>query len=56
VSGLTKGGYVEGPTTAKARFCLVEVHANGTRRRPLSAERREWELRALCEGPQNSIR
>src|SRR6218665_1591451 len=47
---------IEGPTTAKARFCLVEVRANGTRRRPCSAERRERELRALCVGPQNSTR
>src|SRR6218665_3552313 len=27
---------IEGPATAKARFCLVEVRANGTRRRPRS--------------------
>src|SRR6218665_1943949 len=47
---------IEGPATAKARFCLVEVRANGTRRRLRSAERRERELRALCVGPQNSTR
>src|SRR6218665_2524890 len=47
---------IEGPATAKARFCLVEVRANGTRRRPRSADRRGRELRALCVEPQNSTR
>src|SRR6218665_1094936 len=41
---------IEGPATEKARFCLVEVRAHGTRRRPRSAERRGRELRALCVG------
>src|SRR6218665_4134105 len=41
---------IEGPTTAKARFCLVEVRAKGTWRRPSSADRRERELRALSVG------
>ena len=45
---------IEGPATAKARLCMVEVLAKGTWRRPCSAERRE--LRALSEGPQSSTR
>src|SRR6218665_2374710 len=31
----------EGPTTEKARFCIIAVWAKGTRRRPCSVERRE---------------
>ena len=34
---------VEGPTTEKARHCLVEVWANETRRRPCSDEHRDRE-------------
>ena len=38
---------IEGPTTEKARLCLVEVQANGTRRRPCWDERSDRELIAL---------
>src|ERR1700733_14781505 len=38
---------VKGPRTEKARFCLMEVRANGTRRRPCSDERSDLEPLAL---------
>ena len=44
-----------GPTTEKARFCIVAVRANGTRSTPFSAERRgggleypKWGNKALA--------
>ena len=46
---------VEGPTTEKARICLLEVRAKGTRRRPRWEKRSDRELKAL-EGQQNSHR
>src|SRR6218665_317183 len=45
---------VEGPTTEKARICLVEVRAKGTRRRPCWDERSDRELIALRGGQQSS--
>src|SRR6218665_2354503 len=45
---------VEGPTTEKARICLVEVRAKGTRRRPCRDERSDRELIALRGGQQSS--
>src|SRR6218665_1910620 len=45
---------VEGPTTEKARICLVEVRANGTRRRPCWDEQSDRELIALRGGQQSS--
>src|ERR1043165_10141682 len=47
---------VEGPTAKKARFCIVEVRARGTSRRPCSDERRDRELLALRIGQQSSRR
>src|ERR1700733_15029059 len=38
---------VEGPRTEKALFCLMEVRANGTCRRPCSDERSDLEPPAL---------
>jgi len=40
---------LEGPTTEKARICLVEVQAKGTRRRPCWDERSDRELIAQEE-------
>ena len=49
--------YTKGPTTEKARLCIVEVRANyGTWRRPGSAERGWRVLRTLREGRQRSVR
>src|SRR6218665_2431879 len=45
---------VEGPTTEKARICLVEVLAKGTRRRPCWDERSDRELIALRGGQPSS--
>src|SRR6218665_3277877 len=45
---------VEGPTTEKARICLVEVRAKWTRRRPCWDERSDRELIALRGGQQSS--
>src|SRR6218665_954546 len=47
---------VEGPTTEKARICLVEVWAKWTRRRPCWDERSDRELIALRGGQQSSRR
>src|SRR6218665_3179040 len=47
---------VEGPTTEKARICLVEVRAKGTRMRPCWDERSDRELIALRGGQQSSRR
>src|SRR6218665_4019482 len=47
---------VEGPTTEKARICLVEVRVKGTRRRPCWDERSDRELIALRGGQQSSHR
>src|SRR6218665_1832836 len=47
---------VEGPTTEKARICLVEVRAKGTRRRPCWDDRSDRELIALRGGQQSSRR
>src|SRR3984885_10657330 len=47
---------VEGPRTEKARFCLVEVRANGTWRRPCSDERSDLEPPALRSVQQHSWR
>ena len=44
--------HVEGPTTEKARNCLVEIWAKGTRRRPCWDERSDRELIALGGGQQ----
>src|SRR6218665_2673098 len=44
---------VEGPTTEKARICIAEVRAKGTRRRPCWDERSDRELIALRVGQQN---
>jgi len=38
--------HTKGPTAEKARLCMVEVRANGTWRRPCSAEQRWQVLRA----------
>ena len=46
---------IQGPTTKKARFCLVEMWAKETWRTPCSIERREWELRALKSGGSQSL-
>ena len=48
--------HIEGPTTEKARPCLVEVRANGTRRRPCWDERSDRELITLSRGQQSSRR
>src|SRR6218665_1206833 len=45
---------VEGPTTEKARFCLMEERAKGRRRRPWSDERRDRELIGQMIGEQSS--
>src|SRR6218665_3885807 len=45
---------VEGPTTEKARICLVKVRAKGTRRGPCWDERSDRELIALRGGQQSS--
>src|ERR1700733_2151733 len=47
---------VEGPRTEKARFCLIEVRANGTWRRPCSDERSDLEPPALRTVWQSSGR
>src|SRR6218665_1491548 len=47
---------IEGPTMENARLCLVEVRANGTRRRPCLDERSDRELIALRRGQQSSQR
>ena len=46
--------HTKGPTPEKARLFMVEVRANGTWRRPCSAERRWRVLRAVREGKQRS--
>lgn len=46
----------QGPTTEKARLCLMEVRERGTQRRPCSAEQREWETQAQGVGLQSSTR
>src|SRR5688572_5765647 len=46
----------EGPTTEKARFCLVAVRAKGTMSTPRSVERRERRPGAPKVGHQRSRR
>src|SRR5688572_23330382 len=46
----------EGPTTEKARFCLVAVRAKGTMSTPRSVERRERRPGAPKVGQQRSSR
>jgi len=47
---------IEGPTTEKARFCIMKVRAKGTRRRPCSDERRDREPIAQRTRQQSSQR
>ena len=47
--------HTKGPTTEKARLCMVEVRANGTWRRPCSAERRWRVLRAVRRSPKTTV-